>query len=233
MVDTKTCRRERIATSIARIDGERQRLGRDLHDGSMPYLTAAICGTEAIVQELRGTNSDCAERLSQVSALLQRVAAELRHTIRRRAGEMTDGLEVALSDFLQSVVKTQDVATDLEYDHSIFTDEAVAFQVLRIAQEASQNALKHANASRIAVSVTRCDHDIVMEIADDGRGIDAAARHGVGIDSMVRRAQLLQGSLRIERNGRGGTTVTLRFPFDTSLLPQEKIARPVSQKQSS
>lgn len=106
MIETTTaCARRRDGGVTASVDTERRRLAREIHDGSMPYLTSAICCTEAIVHELREMHVDCADRLSQVSVQLQRVAAELRQTVKCRVTDMRGGLESELSGFLKVVVE--------------------------------------------------------------------------------------------------------------------------------
>ena len=82
--------------------------------------------------------------------------------------------------------------------------------MLRIAQEALHNAMRHAGASHITI---RLDDSVALEIADDGSGFDPAdpelrARH-LGLTSMEERARRLGGRLRIDSAAGAGTTVRL------------------------
>jgi signal transduction histidine kinase len=91
---------------------------------------------------------------------------------------------------------------------------SLVLQVVRIPQEAMNNALEHAQAGNIWVSVS-CTHEgpLEVQVTDDGVGIDSARAHGTGLDSMQRRAQALGGECTITRYEPGpGTKVTLRVP---------------------
>jgi signal transduction histidine kinase len=96
----------------------------------------------------------------------------------------------------------------------------VEHQVLRIAQEAVANALRHAGAGRVEVALGRVEGAtppaVRLRVVDDGRGFDPEARavrsRRLGLTSMHERAASLGGSLGIESAPGRGTTVELRFP---------------------
>ena len=82
----------------------------------------------------------------------------------------------------------------------------------RIAQEALNNSLKHAQASRVAVSLGQDEHSVTLEIIDDGTGFDpAAARRsgGLGLRGMEERAAEIGARLEIESAVSSGTTVRI------------------------
>ncbi|TMC39607.1 MAG: hypothetical protein E6J25_12135 [Chloroflexi bacterium] len=80
-------------------------------------------------------------------------------------------------------------------------------------QEAIQNAVKHAQASRIMVLVDDRDGDLRFEVADDGQGFDQSrARPGVGMQNMADRIAAAAGSLDVDSRRGGGTTVRGRVP---------------------
>jgi len=91
---------------------------------------------------------------------------------------------------------------------------SLILQVVRILQEAMNNALKHAQAGNTWVSVS-CTHEgpLEVQVTDDGVGIDDARAHGTGLDSMQRRARALGAECSSSRYEPGpGTKVTLRVP---------------------
>ena len=92
-------------------------------------------------------------------------------------------------------------------------DSGPATQVLRIAQEALGNALRHAGAERIQVRLENGSGRLVLSVADDGRGFDPAAMRGqrLGLTSMEERAGELGGELHVTSTA-GGTTVRLEIP---------------------
>ena len=85
--------------------------------------------------------------------------------------------------------------------------------MLRIAQEALQNALKHANAGRITVSLRAVGGRLQLEVADDGIGFDPASTdvrsRRLGLTSMEERARRIGGTLEIASTPGAGTTVRL------------------------
>ena len=94
--------------------------------------------------------------------------------------------------------------------------EAAAGQVLRIAQEALQNALRHAGSARVIVRLADGDGRFVLSVSDDGRGFDPAAGAArgrrLGLTSMEERAAALGGTLTIVSAPGAGTTVRLEVP---------------------
>jgi signal transduction histidine kinase len=85
--------------------------------------------------------------------------------------------------------------------------------VLRIAQEALGNALRHAEAEHIRVGLQNGSGRLVLSVADDGRGFDPGAVRGkrLGLTSMHERATELGGTLEVTSSGKG-TTVRLEVP---------------------
>jgi len=89
----------------------------------------------------------------------------------------------------------------------------VCLQLFRIYREAIVNVIKHARATKVAVSFRLGRDRLVLEVRDDGRGIveSALAVSGRGISNMIKRAEALSGKTTIKRNG--GTCVTVEMPL--------------------
>ena len=88
-------------------------------------------------------------------------------------------------------------------------DRAAPINLYRIAQEAVNNAIKHAGASHITIRLQQEEETLVLEVADDGRGLEAASRHsrGMGLRIMRYRASMIGGSLEYLPNTPSGTRV--------------------------
>jgi len=94
-------------------------------------------------------------------------------------------------------------------------DRDVSTAVFRMVQEALTNAARHARATRVRIDVRESDGHLLVEVADDGRGITEAQRSGLGslgLLGMRERARLLGGELTISGGPGRGTRITARVP---------------------
>src|SRR5690606_14354367 len=154
-------------------------------------------------------------------SLSAQVLAELRTTVEglRPADLERDGLAAVLGAQLTVAGRAHEVPVDLTLGDLPGLEPDVEHQVLRVAQEAVTNALRHAGASGVRVCLGPDDElagHVTLVVADDGRGFDPAARglrsRRLGLTSMHERAASLGGALVIESAPGRGTTVRLRFP---------------------
>ena len=96
------------------------------------------------------------------------------------------------------------------------SDESVALNLYRLAQEAVTNALKHARASEIIIGLRKEEHGLVLTIRDDGTGMRSLRKKKtMGIHMMKYRADVCGGKLEIESRRGHGTTVTCRVPLES------------------
>jgi two-component system, NarL family, sensor kinase len=96
--------------------------------------------------------------------------------------------------------------------------EQTELMILRIAQEAIQNALKYARAKSLTFHLSFNENHFEMRIADDGKGIEDVAwmhKKGSGIDNMYQRASIMKGELDVVSVPGSGTTIILRIPMST------------------
>jgi signal transduction histidine kinase len=91
---------------------------------------------------------------------------------------------------------------------------AVEVAAYAIAGEAFGNALRHSVASRVDVTAEQCDGELVVAVSDNGIGMPARPRAGVGLVSMRERAAEVGGRLEVERTDGGGTTVRATLPLE-------------------
>ena len=127
-----------------------------------------------------------------------------------------DGLDGTLRKHVEVLRHLQDAEIELDLaiaQAELPADPARDREVLRIAQEALQNALRHAEAKRIAVRLRGDEAGLVLEVADDGAGFDPDApglrSRRLGLTSMEERAERLGGWLEIRSAPGAGTTVRL------------------------
>jgi signal transduction histidine kinase len=198
---------------------ERNRLALELHDAVSQKLFSLVLTAESAAT-LVGRDADGAkEQLERVQALAQEALEELRALIfELRPPEVErDGLCGALRKHV-SLLAQQRPGIALELDDELPRNPKRDAEVLRIAQEAITNAIRHADAEHVRVRLDGEDGRLVLEVADDGAGFDPRApdlrSRRLGLTSMEERARRLRGRLEIESATGSGTTVRLEVPGD-------------------
>ena len=199
------------------ISGEQRRLGQDLHDGLAQDLTvAAILAGELSAQfeELQ------LPLLAEVRQLTARIASALvsARDIAHGLSPLTSSngdLGIALTALARSssVGETRvEAATHMDADVRLSLESRT--HLYRIAQEALQNALKHADARRVEIRLSVRPTKIMLEIVDDGRGIrrDEARGPGFGTNTMRYRSSAIGGLLSLRSRPDGGTVVSCLVP---------------------
>jgi signal transduction histidine kinase len=158
--------------------------------------------------------------VARITALLDNVitqARNLAHTL-CPVNLVGNGLGIALRELAGSVSRGFRMVCEADCAEGILIpDHAMATHLYRIAQEAVQNATKHANASRILISLQQQGDSICLSIIDNGVENDGAERNlGAGLGIMKYRASMAGGGLEIQRNPLGGTIVSCNCPRKVS-----------------
>jgi two-component system NarL family sensor kinase len=206
--------RERL---VATREEERRRLRRDLHDGLGPQLASQTLGLDAARTLLRQDPEAADTLLATLREHTQTAVADIRRLVYELRPPALDdlGLVAALRQHaapyaqagLQVVLDAPDPLPALP--------AAVELAAYRIAQEALTNVARHAQA-RTCFMRLHADRGIgrlCLEVSDDGRGLPADVRSGVGLISMRERATELGGRCAIESGPQGGTRVWAELPI--------------------
>lgn len=188
---------------------ERQRIMADMHDGLGSSLLSALVAMEQgsmsheqCVEVLR----ECVDDLRLVIDSLEPVGHDLVSllaTMRYRLGKrlQTGGLKLDWD--------VQDLPP------LAWLEPPDALHVLRLMQEALNNVLKHASASRVRMVTRHHGSYVEIRVEDDGAGFDLQSiQHGRGLKSQIKRAQRLGGKLRIDSSPGMGTRLSLRLPVE-------------------
>ena len=134
------------------------------------------------------------------------------------------GLTVALRELTHSVETIYGVACVFDSPEPVEVhDPAIAIHVYLIVRESINNALKHAQASRVDVSLRQKNGMVVLTVSDDGIGLPAnnTAREGMGLRIMDYRARMISGTFDLGSGPAGGTVVTCCFPHTSVQQPAE------------
>jgi len=197
---------------------ERSRLARELHDSVTQAIYSltlfAEVGRRAAEADNKEQTVDYLTRLGQVAQQALREMRLLVYELRMPALE-TEGLVQALQQRLDAVEKRAGVEARLLVEGQVELPALVEEGLYRIAQEALNNALKHAEASLVTVSIKTDGERVELEVMDNGRAFDPdkpANAGGMGLDTMRERAERLDGSLTITSRPGEGTRVKAGVP---------------------
>lgn len=197
----------------AAVMAERERLARELHDSvtqTLYSLTLFAEWTRGLVEAQEWQPAK--ERLDRIGEIAQQALKEMRllvYELRPSALEQ-DGLIGALQRRLGAVEQRAGVQTQLIAESPLRLTPAVEEGMYRIAQEALNNALKHAAATQVTVEVKGNGHGTVLAVSDNGNGFEPGAingRGGMGLTGMRERAAQLGGVLEVISSAGHGTTV--------------------------
>jgi signal transduction histidine kinase len=196
---------------------ERNRLARELHDSVTQQLFGVVLAAQSAC-ELLQRGEPAQEQLERVQALARGAMDELRSVVfeLRPASLEAEGLGQVLRKHVDVLRRVTGRAIELRVASPPALGQEAAGQVFRIAQEALQNALRHAGADRIEVLLQDGGGRLELSVSDDGHGFDAAAPglrgRRLGLTSMEERAAELGGRLEIDSRPGSGTTVRLEVP---------------------
>lgn len=204
--------RERLVTAR---EEERRRLRRDLHDGLGPQLASQALTVDAAGLLLERDPQGAAALLREVKAQSQAAVAEIRRVAYALRPPALDdlGLAGALHEAASRYAGTGLAVAVVAPEPLLSLPAAVEVAAYRIAQEAINNVARHARASCCTVTLVPTDGALTVTVADDGVGISADRRAGVGLSSMRERAEELGGVCLVEPNRGGGTRVAARLPL--------------------
>lgn len=193
---------------------ERQRLARDLHDSVTQALYGATLYAEAASRLLTaGDHATAASYVQDVSRTTQEALREMRLLLfeLRPSDLAQDGLAAALRARLAAVEgRVPGMSTQVELQEDILLASPVEEALYGVAREALNNALKHARARQIRLSLQRLEATVTLEIADDGLGFDSstvAHAGGFGLRGMAERVAEVGGVLSVQSTPGQGTLV--------------------------
>ncbi|MBJ6109692.1 tetratricopeptide repeat protein [Hymenobacter sp. BT523] len=212
--------RLRAAAVLEAEEGERRRIGSDLHDGVGQLLTAAKLNLHALGDELRvetmGQQALLQNALDGVEESFREVRS-ISHNLMPNA-LIKRGLAQAVRDFLDKITPTGRLKVNLEViglDRGGRLEPTVENVLFRVIQELVQNILKHAQATEITLQIIRHADELTVLVEDNGVGFDPAAlgAGGIGLKNIESRMAYLGGRADFDAAPGRGTTVTLGMPL--------------------
>ncbi|MFD7664797.1 sensor histidine kinase [Streptomyces sp. NPDC059788] len=191
---------------VAAVNDERRRIERDLHDGVQQRLVALGM---LLGRALRSKDeAHAAGLLRQAHAESRQALTDLREVAWRIYPTVLD--EAGLRAALETVAERSALPVRLSYRLTREPDTPVATVTYFVVSEAVTNAVKHASAARITVTVDRDEANLLVRIQDDGWG--GANASGSGLFGLARRVAAMDGRFRVDSPIGGPTTITAELP---------------------
>lgn len=198
-------------------ENERQRIAKDLHDGVGQMMSAAKMNLSAFESEIQFANNEQREAFGKIINLVDESCKEVRtvsHIMMPNA-LLKNNLGIAISDFadklsnksLQVHVSAQGLEERL--------DSNIETVLYRVIQECVNNAIKHADATTLDISLIRDKDGISGTIEDNGKGFDTTEKEqykGIGLKNIISRIEFLKGTVDFDSAPGRGTVVALHVP---------------------
>jgi signal transduction histidine kinase len=201
---------------------ERNRIAREIHDNLAQEILGISVQLEIVARTLGSAPDAARKHLDRARALVRSSVAEARRYVWDLRSQSLDerDLPAALAEMTRRLTAESGVQTQFSVSG---TFRPLAPQVennlLRIGQEAVGNAVRHAQAKTVTVSLDFGAREVRLEVKDDGRGFDAASYDGgkgghFGLVGMRERAEQMGGNAEVRSEPGAGTEVTVRVPIE-------------------
>lgn len=219
VLERSRAEQRRLEGEILQIsEREQRRIGEDLHDGIGQQLTAIELLCAGIQEDAARHQPALAGRLAQMGQMLRAAIGQTRLLARGLVpiGEGPDALRNSMAELAEGadVLGRGRLRCRLECPATVpVRDRAVAGHLFRIAQEAVNNALKHAHATLVTIRLTCDTRSLELRISDDGKGLPKVRSRGLGLGVMRHRASVIGARLAIASKPGQGVTVTCTLPL--------------------
>jgi signal transduction histidine kinase len=210
----------RLGRAVWRVqEDERRRLARELHDGLGQNLTALKHRLGQIGSELTPAQAAVRDKVDTAMALCATALDDTRNLSRLLRPPILDdlGLVPALQWLARCTEETLGIPVVVEIESLPALDDELQSLLFRIAQEALNNAGKHAGAQSLLLRLIARDRSLQLQVVDDGCGFDpdiVATRGGSGLGSMRERMRLYGGTLEIRSAPGQGARLRATVPLD-------------------
>lgn len=202
-----------------KLQEQRLHVSRELHDNIGAQLTFIISSLDNIRYALKNKNEFISGKIQGISSFTSNTINELRDTIwaMNKTDILLEDLQTRIGTYLSNA---RVLADNIEFDFSENLQNGKEYRfssleginLYRIIQEAINNSLKYAQATRIGVSVSEKNGNLLISITDNGKGFDMAlAELGNGLGNMQRRAEEANATYAIYSQPGNGTTITITY----------------------
>ena len=222
---TRAALRTHPASASAFLQRERTRLGEQLHDDLLQSVTSAVIELEALAQA-EGIPASGKQAIATTREALRRSVADIREIVAalaegRAPTESAQTTPESLPSYIENVIEQWGLSTRVMVEGDLQRIPPVAAMLAgAVIREALVNVAKHAASGSVAVRVAVTDADLIVSVADRGRGFTtedrrrATGEHHLGLDILQRRIREYGGTLQVETSPGKGTKIVARLPID-------------------
>lgn len=195
---------------------EKKRISQELHDGVMSKLTSTRLNLFILSKK---TDEETIQKCLLHIAEIQNIEKEIRsiaHDLNRDIFSEKDSFEAIIESLFEEQKNISEVNCNFETDPAInweTIDSPTKMHLYRIFQESLQNIHKYAKAKNVRATITKLEHQIHIEIADDGVGFDTKKmKEGIGLKNMQSRIKMIEGTIEIKSQKGKGTQIDIYIP---------------------
>ena len=200
---------------VAAREEERRRILRDLHDGLGPLLASQTLTLDAIERQLESNPQAARALIKDLKSQADSAVQDIRELIYDLRPPALDDL--GLIEALRKIgdrMATPDFAIRIEPDFmQPELSAAVEVAAFRITQESIHNALRHSRGSEVSIRLHTAENILFIEICDNGTGLPAQHRRGLGLLTIQERVDELQGFFEIDSHQPHGTRLVVGLPL--------------------
>ena len=219
----QTIAAETLRMRLRASERERARWARELHDGTLQELAAV----KLLLASARGAADETArdDAIAGAAAQVDSAVGDLRALVNDLRPPTLDarGVEAALEGLVERAAKAAGIEITLNADLAWEAGRAstrlspdIESTVYRVVQEALANVMKHANASRAAVSVREDAEFVDIVVSDDGVGFTRPTAEGFGLRGIQERVELVGGRFDVDSNDSAGSVISAKLPVRRS-----------------
>lgn len=218
ITETKMFHEKMLENSIRSMENERNRISKELHDGVLQELTAAMMFSENLKHKIK--SEDLAKHFERLSSLIKKIANDTRrisHDL--KAPELEKN---TFKDLIKRLIDDVNLSTTIkfqaEFDESlknIRLGERIKINAFRIVQELILNIIKHSKTPTASVSVRVVNNILFIQVRDFGQGIqpNSNEKSGIGLKNINERINQIDGTFHMENAEHGGLISTIKIPL--------------------
>ena len=200
---------------MERLEKERTRIARDLHDELGPMLAL----TQIHIHATQGANPEDSIHLEKASSNIDFLNERFSGIAKNLTPNVLErkGLAVALNDFFEQYREVSAIKMNFIFSIKSNLSNTTALHIYRMIQEMIHNAVKHSGASEVNVHLHEKKKKLYILYKDNGRGINTGEVFdeggGLGLNSLKNRAEMLEGKMKFSSNEKAGTEYFFEIPL--------------------